>query len=115
MNDIDVALGCADSNFTQGSVTGVLAAEVRRLREEVAMLAAAPNPPQSLSSWQPIATPIENGRRVFVASTNRMALFHGQFREYPFPRVVASDGSYITEFYAWIYEPEMPPLPEPAP
>ena len=34
MNDIDVALGCADSNFTQGSVTGVLAAEVRRLREQ---------------------------------------------------------------------------------
>jgi len=34
MNDIDVALGCADSNFTKASVTGVLAAEVRRLREE---------------------------------------------------------------------------------
>jgi hypothetical protein len=34
MNDIDVALGCADFNFTKASVTGVLAAEVRRLREE---------------------------------------------------------------------------------
>ena len=34
MNDIDVALGCADSNFTKASVTGVLAAEVRQLRDE---------------------------------------------------------------------------------
>ena len=35
MNKIDVALGCADSNFTKESVTGVLAAEVRRLRDQV--------------------------------------------------------------------------------
>ena len=86
--------------------------EVRRLREENEHLRAT-QPQQS--PWQPIVTPIENGRRVIVASSNRMALFHGQFRKYPFPRIVANDGSYITEFYAWMYEPELPPLPDPAP
>ena len=79
-----------------------------------AAIKSAP-PPHQQSPWQPIVTPIENGRRVIVASSNRMALFHGQFRKYPFPRIVANDGSYITEFYAWMYEPELPPLPDPAP
>lgn len=97
----------------------MLATEVRCLREENERLREenehlrATQPQQS--PWQPIATPIENGRRVIVASSNRMALFYGQFRKHPYPRVVANDGGYITEFYAWMYEPELPPLPEPAP
>lgn len=58
MITLDEALRFADVTYTKQSFAGILAAEVRRLREENERLRSSP--------WQPIATVPRDGTDVFL-------------------------------------------------
>lgn len=90
-----------------------LAAEVRRLREENERLKASP--PQSLLSWQPIATAPKDGTDILVMTGETMHVVRWENVHGDFDYWVVDDNKHGPFTLRGKEPTHWMPLPEPAP